>query len=134
MMVVAVGGSGAQALVEEAQRRGFRSLLHPCGRDRHSIDAGAIRIDTVTVYAAMETGDAAGLARFLMSGDVLLIHSPRAGERLAALTPLERRRNFALAAISPQSLRAAGAGWARADAVERPDDSALLALGARVCE
>lgn len=134
LTVAAVGQSDAQAIVAEAARRGCRALLHPCGRDRRAFDAGEVMVDPVIVYAAKEMGDAAGLAAAVAQGDVVMVHSPRAGARLAALIPESLRQGLHVAAISDAALRAAGSGWASAAAVAQPDDSALLALGARLCE
>jgi uroporphyrinogen-III synthase len=62
---------------------------------------------------------------------VLLIHSPRAGARVAELD-LDRG-SIALAAISPAAAGAAGEGWAAVEAAEEPTDDALLALAKRLC-
>ena len=62
---------------------------------------------------------------------VALIHSPRAGRRLAEL--VEDRRTIAIAAISDAAAEAAGDGWQIVEAAEKPADEALLALAARLC-
>jgi uroporphyrinogen-III synthase len=66
-----------------------------------------------------------------LDGNVALIHSPRAGQRLAELA--SNRASVAIAAISPAAASACGSGWAAIEAAERPADDALLALAARLC-
>ena len=43
------------------------------------------------------------------------------------------RPRSAIAAISPDAARAAGAGWERVEVADAPNDAALLALAARLC-
>ena len=62
---------------------------------------------------------------------VALVHSPRAGQRLAEL--VDDRATLAIAAISQAAADGAGAGWRRIDVAERPSDDALLAIAARLC-
>jgi uroporphyrinogen-III synthase len=66
---------------------------------------------------------------------VALIHSPRAGRRFAELVDRASiaRGGVTIAAISPAAAEAAGEGWARVEAAERPADDVLLALAARLC-
>ena len=61
----------------------------------------------------------------------MLVHSPRAGERLAHL--LTRRADTAIAAISAAAAAAAGSGWEQVAVADQPTDEALLALAARLC-
>ena len=67
-----------------------------------------------------------------IGGGVVLIHSPRAGRRLAEL--VEARRSIVIAAISPAAATACGSGWRSIQYASAPNDSALLALAARLCE
>ena len=63
---------------------------------------------------------------------VVAVHSPRAGRRLGEL--VDRRSRITIAAISPAAAEACGAGWKRVHAAPQPNDAALLALAARLCE
>jgi uroporphyrinogen-III synthase len=63
---------------------------------------------------------------------VALVHSPRAGARLAVL--VADRSQIAIAAISAAAAAACGEEWATVESVARPDDTALLALAARLCQ
>ena len=65
------------------------------------------------------------------SRSLALVHSPRAGARLAEL--VDDRASIAIAAISVAAADAVGAGWTSIDIADRPTDDALLALAARLC-
>jgi len=102
-------------------------LLHLCGRDRRDTGGAPQRISEIPVYAAkaIENPDLA------VAGSLALIHSPRAGERFAAL--VRDRASIAIAAISRAAADATGTGWQAIEAAEKPNDDALLALAARLC-
>ncbi|MEJ7925916.1 uroporphyrinogen-III synthase [Sphingobium sp. AN641] len=131
---VVAGDSDGAAILRRIAMDGHRRLLHIAGADSAPFDAGSLSITRVAVYAAREAGDAAGLAALVAPGMVALVHSPRAGQRLAALLPEAVRASLHLVAISPAALRAASHGWASAVAASRPDDDAMLALAARLCK
>ena len=124
--VWATGEAGVEQLLA-AVGRDFR-LLHLCGEDRKALDGGAQLITQVVVYRsrAIEAPNLRGI-----SGSVALIHSPRAGRRLAEL--VDDRSSIALAAISAAAADAAGDGWESSRAAQYPTDDALLALAARLC-
>jgi uroporphyrinogen-III synthase len=63
---------------------------------------------------------------------VVAVHSPRAGKRLAELGM--DRSTVRIAAISPAAATAAGPGWERCEAADGPNEEALLALAARLCD
>jgi uroporphyrinogen-III synthase len=111
---------GRRDAAEAVALAGGRRLLHLAGRDR----AGAHGLPTVTVYASEPRDvDPAPLL-----DAVALVHSPRAGGRLAEVAP--DRARIAVAAISANALAAAGEGW-RASAVARvPTDAALIEAAA----
>lgn len=104
-------------------------LLHLAGEDR--IDPRRVwqKITVIPVYRSrtIENVDTSPL-----EGSVALVHSPRAGGRLAEL--VGERSNIAVAAISAAAAEACGTGWEKVDAIGKPSDSALLALAARLCE
>lgn len=123
LSVAAVGDSNATALASLAGEHGIRSALHLTGRDVARTALPNIAA-TVSVYASEPitptTAQLDGLA-----GMVALIHSPRAGARLAALIPDPAK--LRIAAISPAALAAAGGGWADSGVAAHPDDEALIA-------
>lgn len=104
------------------------SLLHLCGEDRRDPDEARQNITALPTYRSRPI-EAPDLRE--VRGAVALIHSPRAGRRFAEL--VRDRGSIAIAAISGPAAEAAGNGWARVEAAENPNDEALLALAARLC-
>jgi uroporphyrinogen-III synthase len=125
--IAATGDAGVDRLLGsmEAELR----LLHLCGEDRREPDGARQEITAVAVYRSkeMEKPDLPSIA-----GSVALIHSPRAGERFAAL--VSERGSIAIAAISDAAARAVGSGWRSVESAAAPNDEALLALAARLCD
>lgn len=103
-------------------------LLHLCGEDRQTGSSDGPPITAVPVYRARIRADADLAAA---QGAVIMVHSPRAGRRLAEL--IEQRASTAIVAISDSAAAAAGEGWERVDIADQPRDEALLALAARLC-
>lgn len=104
-------------------------LLHLAGEER--IDPRRVwqKITVLPVYraTAIEGVDPGPLER-----SVVLVHSPRAGGRLAEIA-LDRS-TIAVAAISPAAAEACGEGWEEVASAATPADLPLLALAARLCE
>ena len=102
-------------------------LLHLGGEDRRGPSDQA-EIAVIPVYRAskVERPDLS-----FAKGAIMLIHSPRAGRRLAEL--MKDRSDILIAAISPAAAEAAGTGWEAVEAAREPSDDALLALAARLC-
>ena len=124
LAIAAVGDSGVEALLG-AMPPELR-LIHLCGEDR--VDGTGSAIVRIPVYRARPTDDCD------LSGardSVALVHSPRAGRRLAEL--VAERGSIAIAAISAAAGAAAGDGWQQVAVAGRPSDEALLALAARLC-
>ena len=122
--VASVGDGGVDRLLE-AIAPDLR-LLHLCGQDSTQVDARQ-RITQLIVYRSRELSEPGEIP----DDCVALVHSPRAGRRLAEL--VEERGRIAVAAISPQAAEAVGSGWESVHAVDAPTDDALLALAARLC-
>jgi uroporphyrinogen-III synthase len=107
-------------------------LLHLAGADRKVPTGPRQEITSVVVYRAKAK---AGVDVSTAKGCVALIHSTRAAERFAELIDQAGvdRGSIAIAAISREAAEALGGGWSAIDAVESPDDDALLALTERLC-
>lgn len=129
---VMVGESNAAALVARIAQAGHARVLHLCGADVTEAASGALDIVRVPVYRSVE-GEGCDLSGHLHPGDILLVHSPRAGARLAMLVDPEARPAFSLVAISSQALASAGSAWASAQAAPQPTDAAMLALARELC-
>lgn len=133
---VVKGGGTAAGTAPLMARSGARHVLHLCGSHRRAFDPGPVTIHAVPVYAVHPAGDAAGLMGqidHLGQCGVLLVHSPRAGERLNMLVPAERRLGLSVAAISDAAAEASGEGWRHLAIATAPTDKAVLALAAKLC-
>jgi uroporphyrinogen-III synthase len=127
--VARVGSGGIDRLLESVPADA--RLLHLCGEDRRPPETPQ-PITSVVVYRARALPAPVGLEH--LPGQVAMVHSPRAAQRLAELVGESDRGTVRLVAISPAAAEAAGAGWERIEAAREPTDSALLALAARLCE
>jgi uroporphyrinogen-III synthase len=125
---IASSGSGGVDELLERLEPGLR-LLHLCGEDRRTPASPRQAIAAVPVYRSRAIEPPPSLVR--ASGAVVLVHSPRAGQRFAAL--FENRRTTAIAAISDAAAAAVGPGWREIHVAGEPGDDALLALAARLC-
>ncbi len=119
--VISVGEGGSRQMRLPAGQR----FLHLAGRDH--VDSGVAT--SITVYEARPIHDAPGISGL---GDcVVAVHSPRAGRRLAEL--VADHSTIAIAAISKAAADACGSGWEEVAIADAPNDPALLALAARLC-
>jgi uroporphyrinogen-III synthase len=105
-------------------------LLHLCGEHRRTAEAWRGRLTPLPVYRSAAIASPPGLPR--LEGTVALVHSPRAGHRLAQLA--QRRKQIAVAAISAAAAEACGHGWEELAVAERPNDDAVLSLAASLCK
>ena len=126
LTVRAVGNAGVDRLLASIGPR--LNLLHLCGEDRRPPADARQRITPIPVYRAkaIENPDLSAA-----TGAIALVHSPRAGRRFAEL--VAERGSTAIATISPLAAEAVGAGWAKVQSAPEPNDEALLALAARLC-
>ena len=108
-------------------------LLHLCGEHRVEPHA-AQAVTAVPVYRSNALPMPDDFRR--IEGQVAAVHSPRAGQRLGELADQAGidRSTVRIAAISEAAASAAGAGWERCEAAATPDEAALLALAARLCD
>ena len=120
--VATVGTSGARALAEAL----------PPGRYVHLTGVHHMALAGVPALACYESVAIDPPPLGPLSGAVALVHSPRAGERLAE--QVAERGSTAIAAISEAAAAACGTGWASVAVAEAPADAALLALAARLCQ
>ena len=89
-------------------------------------------IEAIPVYRSNERR---GVDVRQAADSVVLVHSPRAGRRFAALVNQAgcERNSMAIAAISNAAAESTGDGWAQIKIAEAPSEDALLALAARLC-
>lgn len=119
---VRVGESDAAAIGSQLVGR----VVHFTGTDYRPIPTDA-DVTAIAVYESRALSPAG-----LPPADIALVHSPRAGARLAELTA--DRTAMQIVAISPAAARACGTGWAAVHIAEHPREHAMLACLARVCE
>lgn len=124
--VAATGDSGVDRLLGSIEPD--LRLLHLCGVDRREPEGARQEITALPVYESRQLENIA-LGDF--KGSIALVHSPRAGRRLAQL--VENRTSIAIAAISDAAAEAAGPGWKEVAVADQPNDEALLALAASLC-
>jgi uroporphyrinogen-III synthase len=122
--IASTGDAGVDRLLGSIE--GDLKLLHLCGDERREPNKPRQPITSMAVYRAVALP-----APKLPGEGLALIHSPRAGRRLAEL--VEDRTQMSLAAISGAAAEAAGDGWKSVSVADPPSDDALLALGARLC-
>ena len=122
--VAATGAGDASALVDLVPA-GLR-LLHLTGKAHRAIPGVA----AIIVYHSVAIDPPPSLEA--LAGNVAMVHSPRAGKRLADL--VEARGDIGIAAISAAAAAACGGGWREVAAIAAPDDGALLALAAALCQ
>lgn len=129
--IAGAGASGVEPLLVliPAEVR----LLHLCGEHRTAAPAKQ-DVTAVPVYRSVELPPPEDLGQ--IERQVVAVHSPRAGRRLAELVDQAGidRATIRIAAISETAAAAAGDGWAMRAGAEMPDDAALLALAARLCD
>ncbi|MFM9852738.1 MAG: uroporphyrinogen-III synthase [Sphingomonadaceae bacterium] len=132
--VVAGDGDVARLLARIATL-GPQRLLHLAGEDFRSVDVSGIEIDRRTVYSAHALPLPDPLPSLLAQSPVVMVHSPRAAARFAALCDEAQvdRSTIALAAISDQAARAAGDGWEALAIAAKPRDEALIEIAEALC-
>jgi uroporphyrinogen-III synthase len=128
---VVSGDRDVARLLAHIATLGKQRLLHLSGEDVTDFDSLGIEIERRTVYAARPLPPSPALNAALDQGGIALIHSPRAGARLAAL--VDQRTKLSLVAISAAAADAAGAGWARLAIAAQPRDGDMLELAATLC-
>lgn len=120
LVVAMTGHADAADLATRAAARGYRKALHLAGADH--VEAGPPVSATAIVYASEAI---AGVDPAPLAGTVALVHSARAGARLAELAGAERS-DIAIAAISDKALAAAGPGWRATVVAREPNEAALI--------
>lgn len=130
-----IAGSGdASAIAARIVADGHGRVLHLAGTTVAPMDAGPLLVQRVAVYGMTALPPDPSLIAMATPGTILLVHSPRAGERLAAQLPPNRRASLHVVAISANALAACGDGWASGQAPAAPTDDEMLALARRLCE
>lgn len=122
-----------------AVHSGVARLLHLAGADRTDPDVPqGLTVDVRTVYAAELAALSPVAATALHSGavDAAMLYSPRTAAHFAALVDAAGvdRAGVALAALSPAVAATAGAGWRAVAVAAEPNEDALFAAVAALCD
>lgn len=131
---VVAGDGAASAVAVRIATDGHRAVLHLAGTTVAPMDEGPLRVTRIAVYSMASLPPDSALLRDAVPGSVLLVHSPRAGERLAGQVPMSARASLHIVAISLAALAACGTGWASGTAADQPRDDDMLALVRGLCE
>lgn len=130
--VTATGAGGLQNVLDTLPHAPMR-LLRLAGRDRVTLTPPpGITLTEHVVYAAIAQPLPGDLAQQLTQPCVIALHSAEAARHFAGLVP--RHSHIALACIGQRVAAAAGPGWADVRSAATPDDPALLALAAEMCQ
>lgn len=105
---------------------GIARALHLCGADTAG-PAGPPIACAMVVYEN-QVLPAKGDVQAAVRGSIVLIHSPRAGGRLAGLVEPSARGTTGLIAISRAAATAAGNGWGGVRVAAIPDEASMLAV------
>lgn len=135
---IRTGRGDAAAMMETAADDGVRRALHLAGEDHRDTPQDKITIDRRLVYrsAAIDRLGDKAVAALQSAETVVMLHSGRAAEQFALLIDAAGvpRVKAGIAALSPAVLDAAGSGWGATITAHKPDDAALLAAAARLCQ
>lgn len=101
-------------------------VLHLAGAEHRPIPTTA-RLTVRVVYASVPLA-----VTSLPDTDVVLVHSPRAGTRLAELA--KDRALLSIIAISRKAAKACGEGWGTLHIATAPRETAMLDCLAKLCE
>lgn len=130
---IRTGAGDAAALAALMVQDGIRRPLHLAGRDYREL-ATSLAIERRLVYAAEPVAALPVAARAALENKaVALIHSPRAGALFARLLD-DAGIDAGHVPVAAISATAAAGPWGAVAIAAAPDDGALLAAAARLCE
>jgi uroporphyrinogen-III synthase len=132
LRVVEVGTRDGQQLLDGMTSRNYRHILWLCGRDHSVLAARDAALTPLPCYAVDPVEPPADWAALIAAPAVLLAHSGRGADRIAALTE-GQRGHLTLVAISPAVAARAGGDWQAIALADRPDDAAMVAQARALC-
>lgn len=135
--VAATGSGGLQDLLAHLALDGRQRVLRFAGAEHVALDAApGTAITTVMVYEAEPLQLTPACAARLAHQTIVMLHSAAAARHFAVECERSRiaRGLISLVCLGPRIAEAAGDGWASVASAPRPDDTALLALAARMCQ
>jgi len=136
-LAIAQTGSGGLQELLGALDPAHRRLLRLAGEVRVALEPpSGVAIAEHVVYASEPVPMPSALCILLQRPALVLLHSGEAARHFAAeCTRLGIVRELiAIAALAPRIAEAAGEGWQTVGTAPLPQESALLALAAEMCE
>ncbi len=133
------GGGTVAALCDTVVAAGFSRALHLAGADRTAaVPPPGLSVEVRDVYAALPVALPTAVLGQLATGaiDLVPLYSPRSAAEFARQIDgaAVARALLTLVAISRAAAAAAGTGWRHVAVAESPDDDALFAAAAGVCD
>ncbi len=133
------GGGTVATMFGTVAKAGFVRALHLAGVDRTDVaPPPTLMVEVREVYAALPVALPASVLEALATGsiDLIPLYSPRSAAEFARQVDatVVSRAGLQLAAISPAVAAAAGTGWGSVVIAATPDDDALFAAAAAVCD
>lgn len=125
--IARMGNAGVAKFLKEIPHD--LKLIHLIAEDRLEYRLVWQTVEPITIYKSekVEKFDAKAL-----NGTVTMVHSPRAGKRLAEIA--DDKSSISVVAISKQAAAACGDGWKTVVHSEDPDDRQMVALAAKLCD
>jgi uroporphyrinogen-III synthase len=135
--VVACGTGGIAELLSRLAADDRSRVLRLAGEEHVPIEPPiGMQVQTLVAYTVRPLPLSPEAVNASAQGAVVLLHSAVAAERFADQCDSLGidRSTVSLACLGPRIAAAAGDGWRRVGVAPRPDDPALLALAARMCQ
>jgi uroporphyrinogen-III synthase len=131
-----VGKNDVESILEIIAAQGHRKILHLCGTNVTSFTSDMVRIEQRHVYHSLAIEPQLDWQSLLANGPIVLVHSARAGTRLADLVAQSGvcLPSIALVAISETAARATGDGWQSIAIAANPRDEAVLAIAHQLAQ
>lgn len=132
---VTVGEDDALALAAQMLADGRRRIVHPGGLHVRPLSHPDLTIDHIAVYDMRTTEPDSALGALLASRPLVLLHSPRAAQRFAAVCDAigQDRASLSLLAISRNVAEAAEGGWQTVALASRKSDEAMVDMAVQLC-
>ncbi|MFV0643721.1 MAG: uroporphyrinogen-III synthase [Sphingomonadaceae bacterium] len=135
-VIARTGAGGLQQLIDSLPRKPLK-LLRLSGKEHILLSIPAhITLEEQVVYDNIPLPMADDMARQLSEPALVLLHSANAAQHFASECDRQeiRRNHIAIASLGSRIGDAAGKGWKACFVAKQPQDKALLALAAEICD
>lgn len=134
--VVRTGAGNLQSMLDMLAGERLRLLRLTGEKHMAVVPPSGITVDVLAIYKVEHLPVPAALAEQLRRGAAVLLHSGEAAAHFARECDRLRlpRERIAIVALAPRIAERAGGDWRAVTIAAAPDDAALLAAAAQVCE